>query len=120
MKISKKIRLQLQLQKIIFTLLLLSVVGLLAWTSQKYSFQYDWTAGQRNTLSQGSITLLRAMEAPVIVNVYLQDDPTMKTAVSEILNRYKQVKADFNFKLINPDIEIELAELDQVHGTARP
>lgn len=114
MKISKKIRLQLQLQKIIFTLLLFSVVGLLAWTSQKYSFQYDWTAGQRNTLSQGSITLLRAMEAPVTVNVYLQDDPTMKKAVSEILNRYKQVKADFNFKLINPDIDIELAELDQV------
>lgn len=114
MKITKNIRLLLQLQKIIFTLLLLSVVGLLAWASLKYSFQYDWTAGQRNTLSQGSINLLRSMKAPVVVNVYLQDDPTMKTAVSEILNRYKQVKDDFTFKLINPDLDIALAEQDKV------
>ena len=114
MKITRNIRLLLQLQKIIFTLLLLSVVGLLSWASQKYSFQYDWTAGQRNTLSQGSINLLRSMKAPVVVNVYLQEDPTMKTAVSEILNRYKQVKDDFNFRLINPDLDIALAEQDRV------
>lgn len=114
MKTSKNIRLQLQIQKIIFIVLLLSVAGLLAWASQKYSVQYDWTAGQRNTISQSSIDLLRSMDDPVVVNVYLQDDPTIKTAVEEILNRYKREKKNFNFKLINPDIEIELAQLDKV------
>ena len=114
MKTSKSIRLQLQIQKIIFIILLLSVVGLLAWASQKYSVQYDWTAGQRNTISQSSIDLLHSMDAPVVVNVYLQDDPTVKAAVEEILNRYKREKTNFNFKLINPDIDIELAQLDKV------
>ena len=114
MKTSKNIRLQLQIQKIIFTILLLSVVGLLAWVSQKYSMQHDWTAGQRNTISQSSINLLEKMEDPVTVNVYIQEDPALKTAVEEILNRYKREKSDFNFKLINPDIDIELAQLDKV------
>ncbi|MFC1588761.1 GldG family protein [Pseudomonadota bacterium] len=114
MKTSKKLRLHLQIQKWIFTILLLSVVGLLAWASQKYSVQYDWTAGQRNTLSQSSIDLLQSMNDPVSLNVYIQDDPTLKAAVEEILNRYKRVKNNFNVKLINPDIDIELAQLDKV------
>ncbi len=114
MKTSKAIRLQLQIQKIIFTILLLSVVGLLAWASQKYSMQYDWTAGQRNTITQGSINLLQKMNDPVLVNVYIQDDATIKTAVEEILSRYKREKNNFNFKIINPDIDIELAQLDKV------
>ena len=114
MKTSKSIRFQLQIQKIIFIILLLSVVGLLAWASQKYSVQYDWTAGQRNTISQSSIDLLHSMDDPVVVNVYLQDDPTVKAAVAEILKRYKREKNNFNFKLINPDIDIELAQLDKV------
>ncbi|MCK4704430.1 MAG: GldG family protein [Gammaproteobacteria bacterium] len=114
MKTSKHIRRLLQIQKFIFIILLLSVVSLLAWASQKYSVQFDWTAGQRNTISQSSIELLHSMKDPVVVNVYLQDDPTLKTAVEEMLNRYKREKNNFNFKLINPDIDIELAQLDKV------
>lgn len=114
MKTSKKIRLHLQIQKWIFIILLAFIVGLLAWASQRYSAQYDVTAGQRNTLSQSSISLLQSMNAPVQINVYIQDDATLKKAVEEILNRYKREKANFNFKLINPDINIELAQLDKV------
>lgn len=114
MKISKNIRLQLQIQKWIFFVLLFCVVALLAWASQKYSTQYDWTAGQRNSISKSSIDLLNSMEAPVVVNVYIQDDLTMKSAVEEILNRYKREKSNFNFKIINPDINIELTQLDKV------
>ena len=114
MKTSKKIRLQLQIQKFIFTLLLLTVVGLLSWLSQKHNWQYDWTASQRNTLSQSSIALLQGMEDPISINVYIQEDATLKTAVEEILNRYKREKDNFNFKIVNPDIDLELAQLDKV------
>lgn len=114
MKTSKKIRLQLQIQKWIFIILVLFIAGMLSWASQRYSVQYDVTAGQRNTLSQSSIDLLQGLVDPVQINVYIQDDPTLKTAVEEILNRYKREKDDFKFKLINPDIDIELAQLDKV------
>ncbi|MCW8922640.1 MAG: GldG family protein [Gammaproteobacteria bacterium] len=114
MKTSKNIRLQLQIQKFIFITLLLTVVGLLAWASQKYRLQYDWTAGQRNTISQSSKKLLQSMDDPITVNVYIKDDATLKTAVEEILNRYQREKDNFNFKIINPDIDLELAQLDKV------
>lgn len=114
MKITKTIRLQLIIQKYIFAVLLLTVAGLLAWLSQQHSVQFDWTANKRNSLSQGSIELLHIMQAPIVVNVYLQDEPTVKKAVEEILNRYQREKADFKYKLINPDIDIELAQQDGI------
>lgn len=114
MKITKNIRLQLILQKYIFVVLLLTTAGLLAWLSMQHSAQFDWTANKRNSLSQGSIDLLNTLEEPVVINVYLQGDLTVEAAVEEILKRYQREKADFKYKLINPDIDIELAQQDQV------
>ena len=114
MKLSKTLRLQLLIQKYIFVVLLLTVTGLLAWLSQQHSVQFDWTANKRNSLSQGSIELLHALKEPVLVNVYLQDEPTVKKAVEEILGRYQREKADFKYTLINPDIDIELAQQEGI------
>lgn len=114
MIITKKTRLQLQIQKIIFVILILFIAGLLAWISQQHSIQFDWTNNKRNTLSQGSIDLLRTMKSPIIVNVYVQDDATVKSAIEEILSRYQREKADFNYKLINPDLDIEMAQQDNI------
>jgi hypothetical protein len=72
MKITKNIRLQLIIQKYIFVVLLLTVAGLLGWLSQQHSVQFDWTANKRNTLSQGSIDLLHALDAPVAVKPRLR------------------------------------------------
>lgn len=114
MIITKKTRLQLQIQKIIFVILIFSIAGLLAWVSQQHNVQLDWTANKRNTLSQGSIELLNAMKNPIIVNVYVQDDATVKAAVNEILSRYKREKKDFKYKLINPDLDIDMAQQDAI------
>lgn len=114
MKITRSVRLQLLIQKYIFVFLLLTITGLLAWLSQQHSVQFDWTANKRNTLSQGSIELLHTLQDPVVVNVYLQDNPTVKKAVEEILNRYQREKSNFQYRLINPDIDIELAQQDDI------
>jgi ABC-type uncharacterized transport system involved in gliding motility auxiliary subunit len=104
----------LLVQKYIFVVLLLTAAGLLSWITQQNSVQYDWTANKRNSLSQGSIELLQTLKEPVVVDVYLQDDPTISKAVEEILNRYKREKSDFRFRLINPDIDIELAQQEGI------
>ncbi len=114
MKLSRKTRLLLQLQKIIFIVLLLIAVGMLGWLSNKHSYQFDWTSNKRNTLSQSSIDLLHTLEQPVQVSVYVQDDETVHAAVKEILQRYQREKDDFKFRLINPDIDFESAQQDGV------
>jgi gliding motility-associatede transport system auxiliary component len=114
MRLSRGTRLQLQLQKYLFILLLLAAAGLLAWLSNQHSMQFDWTANRRNTLSQSSIELLRALKHPVNVNVYTQDDNAVHTAVDEIMKRYQRFKSDFHYRLLNPDIDIESAQLDKI------
>jgi hypothetical protein len=114
MKLSRGTRLQLQLQKYIFILLLLAVAGLLAWLSNQHSITFDWTANRRNTLSQSSIELLRTLKHPVNVNIYAQDDDAVHTAVDEIMKRYQRFKPDFNYRLLNPDIDIESAQQDKI------
>lgn len=114
MKLSRKIRIQLQLQKIFFITLLLIAVGLLGSLSNKHSIQFDWTSNKRNTLSQSSIDLLNTLKQPVLMTVYVQDDETVHAAIKEILQRYQREKADFKFHLINPDIDFESAKQDGV------
>lgn len=114
MKLSRKIHLQLQLQKIIFVVLLLITVSLLGWLANQHSVQFDWTSNKRNTLSENSIELLHTLELPVEISVYVQDDDTVHAAVEEILQRYQRVKQDFSYRLINPDIDFESAQRDGV------
>ena len=114
MRINRKLRFQLQLQKILFVILLLCAAGLTAWLSQQYATQFDWTTHARNSLSNSSVDLLKTLKHPVVVNVYANDDPTLRQAVEEILKRYQRVKPDFQFRLVNPDIDIEQASKDQI------
>lgn len=119
MKINKRTRWQLQLQKYLFIALLLTAVGMLAWLSTQYSTQFDWTINSRNSLSQSSVDLLRTLKDPVSLNVYVKADPTTRQAIEEILKRYQRVKADFSFRLINPDIDIAQAQQDQISATGQ-
>ena len=114
MKLSRKARLLLQLQKIIFIALLLIAVGMLGWLANKHATQFDWTSNKRNTLSQSSIDLLNTLEQGVVITVYVQDDDTVHAAINEILQRYQREKEDFNYHLINPDIDFEAAQRDGV------
>ena len=114
MRITRNVRRSLQLQKIVFIVLLLTAVGLLGWLSNRHSLQFDWTSNKRNTLSQSSIDLLGTMQDPVLVTVYVQDDETVRAAVEEILQRYQREKKDFSYRLINPDIDFEAAQRDGI------
>lgn len=114
MRASRKLRMQLVLQKALFTALLLAVMGMLGWLTRSHNVQYDWTENKRNTLSETSMELLHTLDKPVTLNIYVQDDDTVRTAVSEIMQRYQRVKPDFQFSLINPDIDYQAAQEDQV------
>jgi len=113
MKLSSKSRLQLSMQKIIFLVLFISCIGMLAWLSNHYSYQFDLTANKRHSLSSDSIDLLKLLEKEVMVHAYTTDEVTQK-AVAEIISRYQQVKSDFRLKLLNPDIDIEQAQRDGI------
>jgi len=105
---------QLRLQSYIFTLLFLSVIGLLAWFSTQFTFSSDWTYGQRNSLTSATVKLLTAMPDDIHVNVYLPEPSSMKAAVEELLKRYQAEKQNFHFKILNPDLDIDIARAENI------
>ena len=98
---------------IFFSLFSISI-GLLAWLSTQYSFHSDWTHGSRHSLSDDTQKLLNGLDGPVLIRSYQSEDPALQQAVNEILHRYQRIKADFNFSLINPDLDPDLAKADNI------
>jgi len=113
MKLSDKSRLQLNIQKIIFLLLFICGIGMLAWITNHYTYQFDLTANKRHSLSSSSIELLNALDKDITVHAYTTDDVTQK-AIKEIIGRYQHIKSDFNLRLLNPDIDIAEAQQDGI------
>jgi len=105
---------QLRIQSYIFNLLFLAVIGLLAWFSTQYTINSDWTYGQRNSLTEPTIHLLDAMPEDINLNVYLPEQSSMRAAVEELLKRYQHHKSNFNYRLLNPDLDIELAKAENI------
>lgn len=107
MLVSGKTQRQLRIQNTIFLVLLLGIVGILAWLSTRYSLEADWTASGRNTLSEASTSLLAQLDKPVTITSYAREDETIRRAVHDLVSRYQRHKSDIVFRFINPDLEPE-------------
>jgi ABC-type uncharacterized transport system involved in gliding motility auxiliary subunit len=114
MEISARSRLQYRIQTIVFVVLFLFVIAILAWLSTQFSVRSDWTAGKRNSLTDDTVKLLTALDAPVHVRSYQGDDPNAQQGIRDVFSRYQRHKTDFNFRIINPDIEPDLAKADGI------
>jgi ABC-type uncharacterized transport system involved in gliding motility auxiliary subunit len=115
MRVNKASRLRYRIQYIIFVLLFLLCIALLAWLSNEYQLRGDWTASSRNSLSEDTIKLLRTIDGPVSIRSYQNEDPIMQQAVKEILQRYQRHKADLQYRILNPDLAVELARQDNIN-----
>ena len=103
MEINRKTRLQFRIQNLVFLVLFLAVIGLLAWLSQRYSYESDWTATGRHTLSNTSITLLSRIEGPVQITAFASKQ--VQPVIKEFINRYQKHKPDIELSFVNPDLE---------------
>ncbi len=110
MEITKKNRNQLRLQNIIFIILFSTVIGLLAWLSNQYNFESDWTENNRNTLSDASIKLLQQIPAPVKITTFIPDGNLLSNRqyIKELIAKYKKYKEDITLEIINPDTAPDL------------
>ena len=111
---SKKSRFRLKIQKFVFTVLLLSAVGLLSWLSLQNSTQFDWSANNNNSISDKSIQILKMMVEDIVVHAYVQNNISTQKGVTEIFKRYQREKDNFEIKLLNVEIDLELAQQDKV------
>ncbi|MEJ2142847.1 MAG: GldG family protein [Gammaproteobacteria bacterium] len=105
MEMNKKTRLEFKFQNVTFIILFLGIVGILAWLSQRYNIDADWTATGRNTLNEVSTKLLSRMDKPVHITAFARESQLLTTrqTIQEFIARYQKHKDDIEVTYINPD-----------------
>jgi len=105
MEVTKQSRLHVRLQNIIFIALFLISIILIAWLSNRYNAQFDWTAGNRNTLSSASTELLKRIPGPITITAFATDSELLpiRKSIREIVDRYQRNKPDIGLSFIDPN-----------------
>ncbi len=115
MKINRKLRLQMLMQNSLFVLLFLALIGLIGAVTREFSVSRDVTQGSRNSLTEGSINVLKQMKLPVHITVYASRDDTSKKEqyrkkYSDFVARYQRAKPDIALEFIDPAEQPKLAQ----------
>jgi ABC-type uncharacterized transport system involved in gliding motility auxiliary subunit len=104
MLVTHKTHRQVRIQNTLFLVLLLSITGSLAWLSNQYSFEADWSESGRNTLYEASTALLIQLEGPVSITSYATEDENIRRSITSIIKRYQRHKTDISLVFVNPDL----------------
>lgn len=88
-----------------FIVLFVAALGTAAWLSTRYSFEADWTAGDRNTLTDASRELARSIDRPVTVTAYLRATGVAQRQVEDLVARYQRESDAFTLEFVNPDLD---------------
>ena len=92
----------LKQQNILFIILFISLIGLLAFLSNRYIYLADWTVNNQNSLNEISLKLLETLEAPVEIVSYTSNSQ-IKQSVQELVKRYQRIKPDITLTFVNPN-----------------
>ncbi|MFV1984286.1 MAG: GldG family protein [Thiohalomonadales bacterium] len=105
MDVTKKSRLHLRIQNLIFYISFFAVISLLAYLSNKYNINYDFTATSRHTLSEASIKVLQRMPGKIKIRIFVRssDIQPRRKIITEKLSQYTRFKNDIEIEYINPD-----------------
>ncbi|HSW15549.1 MAG TPA: GldG family protein [Solimonas sp.] len=95
-------RKQTLIQQLISGVLFLAVIGLIGGLSLRYKREFDWTAGNRNTLTEASEKQLKAMPGPITFTVFAPSGADVRRDVETDLGRYRRAKADIKLDYIDP------------------
>lgn len=107
MEITKKNRRNLKFQNITFIILFITALILLAWLTQKYKFESDWTATQRNTLSNASIELLKKINDDISITAFAReaDVSQQRPLIKALISKYQKHTDKIELAFINPEID---------------
>ena len=109
MRLSGKTRQQLLLQNVIYYTLLLSIASLIAWLSVRYSTELDWSANNRNSLSETSRSIVQQLDGPIEFTAFAGEEKILRNGIQKLIKRYQRFKPDINLKFINPQTNPALA-----------
>lgn len=93
------------IQQLISGVLFVAVLAMLGWLSVRYNAELDWTAGQRNTLTEASKQQLAAMPGPIVLRAFAYSGEGQRALIEGDLRKYLREKADIELQFIDPSAE---------------
>jgi len=102
MKISQRLHHQIRLKNALVTLVLLCLLGTLAWLSYRYPVQTDITRNASNTLSQASQKVLESLPDKVQITAFIKKGHPLRLQISQLIDRYQRHKANLVFTFVDP------------------
>jgi ABC-type uncharacterized transport system involved in gliding motility auxiliary subunit len=91
-----------RLNERLLPLLLLALLILLAWFSQRFQFYWDWTRQGGNSLSETSVAVLERTPGPLEVTAFAPQLPALRANISHFIERYQRVKPDLSLRFVDP------------------
>ncbi len=114
MKMTRNKHRFIHLQNAIFYILFALVIGLLAFFSRQFSYQADWTYGNRNSLSSTTQTLVSSLAEPLKFVAYVPDNPALQEQLRRLIAKYQRIRGDIRLEFVNPDLDPVRARQDGV------
>ena len=87
------------------SVLVIAVVLLAGWFSQRFNSQVDLTANQRHSLAPATQSLLTSLDMPVELIAVLGPDPAQRRAVEALVTRFQDLKPDLSLRFVNPETD---------------
>ncbi|MDP3857805.1 MAG: GldG family protein [Stagnimonas sp.] len=92
----------IRIQQAVSALLLIAAIGIAGWLSTQYKLEFDWTANQRNTLTEASVKQLGNMKEPVKVLAFATSGAENRAEIEQFFGRYRKAKPDLVIEYIDP------------------
>ena len=105
---NSRLRWQIRLQSGLFVVLFLAVVGLLGWLSQLNPLSIDLSANQRNSLSAETIRLVKSLQHPVEITIFVSPINENREVLERLFERYRHQQSLVEYRSLNPDLTPEL------------
>ncbi len=85
--------------------LMVATFTLIAILGNRLYTNYDMTATARHTLLEQSTKTLASLKGPVSAEIFINPKDQQRTAVEDLLNKYRAAKADFSFAVTDPALD---------------
>lgn len=103
-----------QLQRLIqhqgFVLFFLGLITLVGYLSYQYRVFQDATQDKRNTVSAGSLSILKQMNGAVSITAFAPEDDVLRQNIKNFIARYQRTKPDIYLQFINAATDPKLAQ----------
>jgi hypothetical protein len=86
-------------------LLLVAAVALAGWLSVHWQARWDFSHGQRASLSRATLDTLDALAGPVTVTSYARPEGALRGAIAAFVERYRRHKPDLSLAFVDPDAD---------------